>query len=789
MLKSYLKIAFRNIGKHKGFSFINIAGLAIGMACCILILLWIQDELSYDKFHENRNELYRVFTKVQYSDGRTNLFTESYFPLSRVLTEECPEVVAASRYATHYGLLVKYGEKSFAEDSFGFADASFLSMFSFPFLKGDPKTALSDKFSVVITEEMSQKYFGREDPMGKTLNVNDQVDLQVTGVIEEVPLDSSLQFDFLIPYPLYWGPDWTEPDHWGGNPLETYVLLNKNAVTYETEKKITSIKEKHDPSPATQSTTLNLQPLTRIHLYGLEGGGPVTYIYIFLAVALFVLIIACINFMNLSTAKAATRAGEVGMRKVVGARKADLIKQFFGESILLSFIALFLALLIVELLLPVFNNLSGKQLALGFSSNIIIILGLLGIAVFTGVVSGSYPALFLSSLQPVKVLKGSVPLSSGSSLFRKVLVVSQFALSIFLIIGTAIIYRQLNYMKNRDMGYDANQLIFIYVQRDLTAKYESVKNELLKNSNILSVTRSLQVPSNIGSTVSALDWEGKNPDESVSMNWDIVDFDYFETLKMEMVQGRGFSREFGSDVSGAYIVNEEAAELMGMESPVGKRLSVFRNEGKVIGVVKNFHFKSLHNEITPFVFWMNPGWASMMSCLFVRVAPSNISETLEYVKSVGTKFSPAYPLRYQFMAERLDRLYNRERLMGKIISYFALLAIVISCLGLFGLASFMTERRTKEIGIRKVLGSSVSKVVFLLSKEFTKWVLVANVIAWPVAYYLMSRWLQNFAYRASLGFWIFIMSGVLILVIALLTVSYQAIRAATANPVDALRYE
>jgi len=789
MFKNYIKIALRNIKKHKGYSFINIAGLAIGMACCILILLWVQDELGYDLFHKSRSELYRVYTEIQYSDGRTNLFTQSYFPLARILKEECPDVVDAVRYASQNWLLIKYGDQSFADDNFGFADSSFFNMFTFRFLKGNPKTALSDKFSVVITEETSQKYFGSEDPVGKTLNVNNQYDVQVTGVIENVPHNSSLQFDFLLPYTLYWGPNWTESSSWGGNPLETYVFLPKNARAEEVARKITDIKDKHDPPSATERVGLHLQPLNRMHLYALGGGGLIRYVYIFSIIACFVLVIACINFMNLSTAKAGTRASEVGLRKVVGAKKTDLIKQFFGESIVLSLIALVFAILIVEIMLPAFNNLSGKSLSLDPSGNITIILGLIVITLFVGILSGSYPALFLSSFQPVKVLKGTFRSGSQRSLFRKILVVSQFTLSILLIISTLIIYKQLDYISNRDLGYDKEHLVFVYMQGDLKTKYESANSELLRNPNILKITRSLQIPSNIASTVSALDWEGKNPDEKVSMNWDIVDFGYFETFKMDMVQGRSFSREFATDGSEAYIVNEEAVKLMGTESPVGKRLSVFRNEGKIIGVVKNFHFKSLHHEIRPFVYMMNPNWISMMDCMFIRVAPDNISATVKYIESTSKKFNPAYPLRFQFLDERIESLYRNEQRMGKIVGYFTFLTIAISCLGLFGLASFMTEQRTKEIGIRKVLGAPVSKIILLLSADFTKWVLAANIIAWPLAYFAISKWLENFAYRTSLNMSIFIISGVLALVTALLTVSYQTLKAALANPVDSLRYE
>jgi len=416
-------------------------------------------------------------------------------------------------------------------------------------------------------------------------------------------------------------------------------------------------------------------------------------------------------------------------------------------------------------------------------------LGLLGIALFTGILSGSYPALFLSSFRPINVLKGSPTSGPGGSLFRKVLVVFQFSLSILLIIGTMFIYKQLDYIRNRDLGFKKDHLIFIYMQDGLTPKYETLKNEFLRNSNIINVTRSVQSPDYIASTVSALDWDGKNPDKKVSMNWDFVDYDYFKTFQLEMAQGRSFSREFATDASEAFVVNEEAVKLMGIQSPVGKRLKVFSQEGRIVGVVKDFHFMPLHHEIKPFVYGMNPSWEGMMRCLFIRIAPTNIAGTLEYMEGVFKKFSLEYPFQYQFFNERIDRSYRNEQRARKVVSYFTVLAVFISCLGLFGLASFMAERKTKEIGIRKVLGASVSNIVLFLSKEFLKWILVANVIAWPIAYYAIYKWLQNYAYRTSIVFWVFLMAASVAFIIALLTVSYQAMKAALANPVDALRYE
>ena len=787
MFKNYLKIALRNIQRHKTYSFINIFGLAIGMACCLLIFLWVQDEFRFDRFHENRNQIHQVYSELEYQDGRTRVFTGSYYPLAKILKDEVPEAFDALRYEEAANILVRYGEKSTTDNTVGLADPSFFDVFSFPFVKGNVETALSDLNSIVITERMAQKYFGNEDPMGKVLNVHGQADLKVTGVIENVPIHSSLQFDCIIPFAWQFGPSGKEPTHWGGNPLSTFILLHKDADLTNVAAKINDIYKKYNPSDKVQ-VDLHLHPLARWHLYSPEGGGLIRSITIFSIIALFVLIIACINFMNLSTARSATRSNEVGLRKVVGAKKSDLVQQFLGESILLSLITLFLALMLVWLLIPTFNNLMSKQLSLKLLLKPLVISGVIGIAFFTGIVSGSYPALFLSSFQPIQTLKGASGYGAQSYFFRKALVVFQFALSIFLIIGTVVIYRQMNFVRHKDLGYHQKDVLCVRMIGSLQNQYETAKNELLRNPNIVSITRSVQHPVNIGSSVSAIDWDGKNPDESATMNFEYVDYDYFKTLGMEIIDGRSFSREHSTDLSEGYIVNEEAVRLMGIDSPVGKRLSVFRKEGRIIGVVKNFHFQPLHQPIRPFVIGADPNWSK--NWMFIKLKPENLTETVASIKSICKKFDAddSY-MNFHFLDSALDSSYRAERQIGQFASYFTVLATLISCLGLFGLASFMSQQRTREIGIRKVLGASVPGVVFMLSKDFTKWVFISNIIAWPAAYVVVQKMLQRFAYRIDVGFEIFILSGIAALVIALLTVSFQTIRTAQANPVESLRYE
>jgi len=785
VLKNYLKIALRNIKRHKGYSFINIVGLAIGMACCILILLWVQDELSYDRFHENADDIYRVIQDINFTDHSTT-WTITQGPLGPSLKENFPEIINATRI-TGRGLRLTYKKKNFDEDV-GMADCSIFEMFTFPLVKGDPSTALSDPFSMVMTEEMAKKYFGDEDPIGKTIKADNQWDFQVTGVLKKVPRNSHLQFDFLIPFIFGRELNYTV-DRWGNSQFRTYVQLPKGVPAQEVIQKISGYL--YEKPTIEKDARLNLQPLTRIHLHSNyefdSAHGDITYVTIFSIIAFFILLIACINFMNLATARSGNRAREVGIRKVVGAYKTDIIKQFYGESILLAFIAQIFALIMVWLLLPVFNNLSAKELSMNITGNLLVLLGLLGIALITGIISGSYPALFLSSFHPVRVLKGSSFSGSKGSLFRKILVVFQFSLTILLIICTTGVYNQLTYMQNRKLGYDKEHMIYMGMRREMQANFESVKNELLQNPNIVRVTASSNVPTYGYSFSNSLwRWEGQNPDEETLMRAVFINLDYFKTFGMEVIEGRSYSKEFSTDATESIIVNEEAVKAMGMESPIGKRLSLGEDNFKIIGVVKNYHFRSLRQKIDPLIliYDTESSWI-----LFAKLKSENIPKTIGYIENIWKKFAPGYPFNYRFLDEALDRLYRSEQRIGTLFKYFSGLAILISCLGLLGLASFMAERRTKEIGIRKVLGASVSNIILLLSKEFTKWVIVANIIAWPVGYFAIKKWLQSYAYATNIVLWSFILSGVLALLIALATVSYQSIKAALANPVDSLRYE
>jgi putative ABC transport system permease protein len=785
MLKNYLKIVLRNIKRHKGYSFINITGLAIGMACCLFITIWVLDELSYDKFHENVASLYRVEENQDYSGRRFHVNVTPY-PLAPALKDEIPEIIDATRYVWAGGLLFRYRDKAFFEDDIRAVDPSFFQMFNFPLLKGDEKMALNSPYSLVLSEDIAEKYFGKEDPLGQTISINNQYDFTVTGIMKNIPHNSYLQFDILIPYEFLKKTGKTD-EKFGHNSIQTFVQLQESIPVQQVNEKILGFIRTKLPE---SRTNLVLVPYARIHLHSYFGwgrdAGAVQYVYIFSLIALFVLLIACINFMNLSTARSANRAKEVGLRKVVGAMRRHIIQQFYGESVIFAFIALILAVVIVTLLLPAFSSLAAKELSWDVSGIGSVLLGLLAITLFTGLVAGSYPALFLSAFQPVKVIRGSLKSGAGSSRFRKVLVVVQFSISILLIIGTTMVYKQLNFMKNKRLGWDKEHLVYIYLRGDIKKSYEALKTELVKDPRILGVTGAYQLPSYNSANAGGADWDGKDPELQPLIGINEVDFDFIKTLKIEMAEGRSFSREFSSDLSKSFIVNEEVAKMMGKESVVGERFSFAGEDGSIIGVMKNFHYQPLRNKIEPLAIHLSPDDINYM---LIRVPPMSISSSLKYIENTWNRVIPDYPLEYRFMDEAFDRMYRTEDQMGNLLKYFAILAVFIACLGLFGLASFTAEQRTKEIGVRKVLGATVPQVTLLLCKEFLLLVLLANVISWPVAYLVMKNWLQNYAYQTGLGLYIFAAAMAAALIVAIISVGFQAIKAAISNPVDSLRYE
>lgn len=793
MFKNYLKVALRVLRRHKGFSFINIAGLAIGMACCILIFLWVQDEISFDQFHENGKNLNIVGTRMRLgSEIRASTGTPP--ALGPALKADYPEIVNSVRICNGpHTLYLAFGDEKFEEKAEA-VDPSFLEMFTFPLKLGDSSTALSNPHSLVMTAQMAEKYFGIENPLGKVIRVDNAYDFKVTGVLEKIPHNSTFQFDFLIPIEFL-KERWSNPRHletWYNLSFTTFVQLQENTSLEEFNSKIVDRITREYPKDDVKPF---LWPYEKYYLHGLgTGGGHIQQIRVLSLIALFVLIIACVNFMNLTTARSGTRAKEIGMRKVTGAAKVDIIKQFFGECVLLSSFSLFLAIALVLVLLPFFNNLTGKELTFDLLGNPFLIFGLLGASLFTGFMAGSYPALMMSSFEPVRIFRFTGSAAVKKSTLRKVLVVFQFAITITLIIWAVVVYDQLQYMRSKDLGFSKDHLIYIPVNGALKQQYEAAKQELLKVPGVTDVSVTSRTPLSFGSSGSNWQWEGKSEDTNPMIRYFCCDYDFPQTFQIAMAKGRFFSKELTPSASprcGQVVINEEFARIIGEDDPVGMRLIKDGRQATIIGVIKDFNYWPLYWHSGPLiVFYKSYNFTPhFFRYIFARVGPEDVSRAIEGIKQVYARFNPEFPFIYRFLDDDYAKLYISEERTASIIKNFSIMAIVVSCLGLLGLASFLTEQRTKEIGIRKVLGSSVKGIVLLLSKDFVKWVALANLIAWPIAWYTSTKWLENYAYRTTMHVGMLLFAGFLALAIALLTISYQSIKAATANPADSLRYE
>jgi len=799
MIRNYLKVLFRNALKHKSYSFINIAGLGIGMACALLIFLWVQDEFSYDRYHKNADRIYRL-VDVREKQDREVRYPGAAFGVAPLLQAEFKDQLTPVRFFRHSTVtpLISYGDRRFFENRFLFADSTVFEVFSFPFLAGDPETALKQPHSVVITPEMAQKYFGDSDPLGKILRYENQLDFKVTGIIE-VPENSHFHFDFLaslldmesvfraVDTPL----DWLQSLYW--NPCYTYVLLSENLSQSEFNARLPGLVEKHYPGHLKNEQSFYAQPLLDIHLRSevgeeIEPQGDILYVTIFSAIAVFILLLACINFMNLSTSRSVNRAKEVGLRKVLGAGRRQLAWQFLGEAFLFSVLALFLALALVEAVLPVFGSITGKTLGIHYFQNWQILLALAAITVFVGFVSGSYPALLLSKLQPAATLKNSAGITvRGHARLRKALVVFQFVISIILIVGTIIISNQLSFLRNKKLGFDKEQLLAVSLRgTQLRENPNALKRELLKLTGVQGVTVASDYP---GSLINVYPFFAGDAAENERQDLPafFADHDFLSVMGIELIEGREILPELASDSTEAFILNQAAVKKFGWDSAVGKRFR-FRDarRGRVVGIVKDFHFLSLHQKMMPAVIHVWPSW---YECMIIKVHPENMAGALSDIERLWREFTGGRPFEFSFVDETLDRLYRSEERLSEVFRWFAGLAIFIACLGLFGLAAFSAQQRTKEIGIRKVLGASVAGIVNLLSMEFVKLVAIATVLAAPVAWFAMNRWLENFAYRIEIGWQVFALAGGLALLIALLTVIFQAIKTALANPVEALRYE
>jgi putative ABC transport system permease protein len=773
MFKNYFKIALRNLVKHRASTLINIVGLALGMVCCLLILLWVQDELSFDRFHTQQDHLYELINKYD-----SYWSTTSPLSLSTTLVKDFPEIEKATRYINR-NIMTKH-ENTSNYESIGFVDPDFLDMFSFQMISGDPASALNTTESVILTETTARKYFKDADPVGKTLLMNNNQNMVVTGVLQDVPQNSSMQFDMLVPIKNL-GEDYIATWYW---ETQAFVLLHDNVSVPDLCEKIAGTAMNYDKRNTNVTIINSMRPVTHMHLQDPNGLGPILYIYIFSAVALIVLAVACINFITLVTATATLRGKEVGMRKVVGADSKHIMLQFYGETFMLSFFSLAVALLVARLLLPAFNSLANKQLSLGLQ-NPTLLLGSLSIILITTIFAGSYPALMLSSFQPSKILKESPAAGLKKSTVRWTLIVFQFAVSMILIVMTMTMSKQMSYIQNKNLGFNREQVISLPMNDNVRSQFESLKNQWLQYPNITHVTSATAGPNAIGN-VNPVYWQGHGPENYQNMNYISLNYEYLETFEMEMVAGRGFSKEFSTDPQN-YIVNEAAVEFMKMDDPVGKMFSIWQNEGRIIGVIKNFHSTSLHNTIPPLV--MTFYQFVPHNQIFIRIQPDNIKSTLSEIEKIWTVNMPDTPFQYEFLDDVFRRQYLNEEKIETLFQYFSALAIFISCIGLFGLAAFIAQRRTKEIGVRKIVGASVSDIILLMIRDFAKWLMLAVLIAVPVGWYAMKSWLSNFAYKINISWWMFALSGLIVFTIAVFTVSWQAIRAARTNPVESLRYE
>ncbi len=790
MLKNYLLITWRNITRNKGFSFINISGLAVGMAASLLILLWVRDELSFNRFHANIGNIY--LTASERVDYRGEFFDTTPVPLAVPLRNDYPEIAKVVRFQFRDGITARYEDKIFLDWKGAYVDSDVFTVFTFPFCKGDADSAFENVNCIVMTETAAEKLFAGADPIGKMMEIEGDL-VEVTGILQDIPQNSDIQVDYLRPFQSM--SEITEYQNfiWNWFACKTYVLLNEGIDPVTVNPKIADLLNSNRPW-STDPLELSLFPFKDLHLHALGGSGPIKYIYVFSVVAVLIMLIACINFMNLSTARSAKRAKEVGLRKVVGSKRMQLAKQFFLESLFFSFLSALIAVFLAKLCMPLFNHLAGKQLRLGLSDGGLF-LGLGGMAIFAGIVAGSYPALALSSFRPVDVLKGNFLFHKGSrgsvsvtgARFRQALVITQFVLSIGLIICALIVFKQLDYMRNADMGFDKENLVTITIPEKYAGKWETLKTALAQSSNIDGVSAASS-QNNGGS----IDWDNASGDMQylgTNTRYRMVDFDYIDTHKMKIVAGRNFSRDFPSDLKNAYLINEEAVKRWDFQDPVDKRFALNAAEGIVIGVYKNQHF-GLKYEATPYVLYLTSktGW-DRYNYLIARLKGDHVPEALEDIKKTWKSHISDLPIEFHFVDDTIDALYQSEERLSGLVNAFTLLAIVISCLGLFGMATFMAQQKTKEIGIRKVLGASVSRIVFLLTREFLKWVLIANVIAWPVAFYAMRSWLNDYPYRTKIGVEVFIVSGLIALIVALTTVCYQSIRAAVASPANSLKYE
>jgi len=787
MFRSYIKTAWRNLFRNKSFSIINILGLALGLACSLLILLWVQDEKNVDGFNTNAKFLYQVYERTT-ADGKTDGGYLTQGLLARELQRTIPGIQYASGLEQNHTFNFKAGNNT-GKMNGSYADSNFFRMFSYPLLEGTPATALSAPGSIAISRNMANQFFGSADKaIGKTIRFEDALDLQVTAVFDNIPASSSQQFEFLRCWTDYLQENaWAKG--WNSTSPNTLVQLSPGADAARIAAEIKDFIYRFKPKESSNVTELCLQPYTEKYLHsvfkdGRPDGGRIEYVRLFSIIAVFILLIACINFMNLATARSAKRAKEVGIRKVVGAARPLLIAQFIGEALLLTLLSVIIALGVVLVALPAFNNITGKHLVLPFYQPMFWVM-LAGLLTITGIVAGSYPAVFLSSLNPVKILKGSLKFGHGSMLFRQGLVVFQFTLSIVLILGMIVTFKQLAYIQHKNLGYDRENLVYIPMEGGLIKKFEVFKEEAGKLPGVLAMAKMREAPTVITHGVGGISWAGMPANNPGNFSDATVGYDFVKTLQLQVKEGRDFDKDYNDSAN--FLINEAAAAKIGYKNPVGQPLAFNNIQGKIIGVIKDFHFSSMHENIQPLVihFAGNLRFGTML----VRIRPDKTPETLAALQKLFKAFNPDYAFSYQFSDEEYARLYNSEQTISKLSGIFAFLAIFISCLGLFGLATFTAEQRTKEIGIRKILGASITSIFSMLSASFLKPIGIAMLIGLPFANYMMGRWLNTFAYKIDIELWMFAAAGLATAIIALITVSYQSVKASVKNPVGNLRAE
>ncbi len=783
MLKNYLKLVLRSINKYKGYSFINIAGLAVGLACFILISLWIDFEISYDRFHENRENLYQVYGENLLPNGDIHFFPQTPAALAQALKSDKAEIRNISRSLEWMDFLLGTEEERFLE-RVRFVDPAFLEMFSVELIMGNPKTALSLPHSIILTEDIAKKHFPDQDALGQEILMGPDGSYLVTGVLKEMPANSFLRSLCLLPMAAL-GDMGFDIDRWSGGNYYTYLHLEDKTDLEFFKTQIRDFYEKYAPNWAV--TKLRLRPITQIHLYALNGGGPIVYVYIFSGLSIFILLLAMVNFTNLSTARSFLRAKEIGVRKTAGAYKLQLTKQILMESVLVTLLSGCLAVVIAYVLLPVLNRLTGARIDFNFNGDTALFLA--GIVVLTGVISSIYPAVILSSMNPVQALKGALKPGKNSLLFRKVLIAFQFSLSIFMILSMICVNKQLKFLKTKELGYNQGNVISMGLDQEISRQFLTIRTELMRNPDILAVTRSSSNMLTVSTTTGgdAVTWEGNSSNIVLPKTHLMrVDPEFIATFQIDMLEGRFFSNEFPSDVAESAVINETAKKTMDLKSPIGKRLTVWKQDFRIIGVIKDFHFYSLHEEIRPLIFIHR--YAGYQN-IFIRIDSQNIPQTLSFIQDGIKEIVPGYVPNLKFLDENLQNAYITEKRMAAGTRYFTFLAIFISCSGLLGLASFSVRQRTKEIAVRKVLGASEGNIVLQLFNETLICVIAANIVACPIAYFILQGWLQNYAYRTTLGIGMFILAFVLALVLSFLSTGWNVLKASLANPADSLRYE